>query len=61
MTFEPDLLRSPFTHARKRSRDEVLGTLVRASSYLKPYKLQLFGVFLLIVVVTFCSLSFPAS
>jgi len=44
---------------RKRSRDEVLGTLVRASAYLKPYKLQLFGVFLLIVVVTFCSLSFP--
>jgi subfamily B ATP-binding cassette protein MsbA len=44
---------------RKRSRDEILGTLVRASGYLKPYKLQLFGVFLLIVVVTLCSLSFP--
>ena len=46
---------------RKRSRDEVLGTLLRASSYLLPYKLQLAGVFLLIIVVTVCSLSFPAS
>ena len=45
--------------SRKRSRDEVLGTLVRASAYLKPYKLQLTGVFALIVVVTICSLSFP--
>jgi subfamily B ATP-binding cassette protein MsbA len=44
---------------RKRSRDEVLGTLVRASGYLKPYKLQLLGVFGLIVVATLCSLSFP--
>ena len=44
---------------RKRSRDEVLGTLIRASGYLKPYKLQLTGVFGLIVVVTLCSLSFP--
>jgi ATP-binding cassette, subfamily B, bacterial MsbA len=44
---------------RKRSRDEVLGTLLRAGTYLKPYKLQLFGVFLLIVAVTVSSLSFP--
>ena len=44
---------------RKRSRDEVLGTLLRASRYLLPYKLQLAGVFLLIIVVTLCSLSFP--
>ena len=45
--------------ARKRSRDQVLGTLLRASGYLKPYKLQLFGVFLLIIVFTLCSLAFP--
>jgi ATP-binding cassette, subfamily B, bacterial MsbA len=45
--------------SRKRSRDEVLGTLFRASTFLKPYKLPLLGVFLLIVVVTLCSLSFP--
>ncbi len=45
--------------ARKRTRDEVLGTLIRASAYLRPYKLQLAGVFGLIVVVTLCSLSFP--
>jgi len=44
---------------RKRSRDEILGTLLRASRYLLPYKLQLAGVFLLIIVVTLCSLSFP--
>jgi ATP-binding cassette, subfamily B, bacterial MsbA len=44
---------------RTRSRDEVFGTLVRASTYLKPYKLQLSGVFALIVVVTVCSLAFP--
>jgi subfamily B ATP-binding cassette protein MsbA len=44
---------------RKRSRDDVLGTLVRASAYLRPYQLQLFGVFTLIVVVTVCSLSVP--
>jgi subfamily B ATP-binding cassette protein MsbA len=43
----------------KRSRDDVLGTLVRASAYLRPYQLQLFGVFTLIVVVTVCSLSVP--
>jgi len=45
--------------AKKRSRDEVLGTLIRASAFLRPYKLQLSGVFGLIVVVTLCSLSFP--
>lgn len=45
--------------ARKRSRDEVLGTLIRASGYMKPYKLQLAGVALLIGVVTSCSLTFP--
>jgi subfamily B ATP-binding cassette protein MsbA len=45
--------------AHKRTRDEVLGTLIRASSFLRPYKLQLAGVFGLIVVVTLCSLSFP--
>ena len=44
---------------RKRSRDEVAGTLLRASVYLKPYKAQLAGVFLLIVLVTVCSLAFP--
>jgi subfamily B ATP-binding cassette protein MsbA len=44
---------------RKRSRDEVFGTLVRASAYLRPYQLQLLGVFTLIVVVTLCSLSVP--
>jgi subfamily B ATP-binding cassette protein MsbA len=44
---------------RKRSRDEVLGTLVRASGFLRPYKFQLLGVFGLIIVVTLCSLSFP--
>jgi len=45
--------------ARKRSRDEILGTLVRSSVFLKPYKLQLSGVFALIVVVTLASLAFP--
>jgi subfamily B ATP-binding cassette protein MsbA len=44
---------------RKRSRDEVFGTFVRACSYLKPYKLKLLGVFGLILVFTFCSLAFP--
>ena len=44
---------------RKRSRDEVLGTLYRAGGYLKPYKGPLFGVFTLIIVVTVSSLAFP--
>ena len=44
---------------RKRTRDQVLGTLLRASAYLKPYKLQLTGVFALIIVFTLCSLAFP--
>jgi ATP-binding cassette, subfamily B, bacterial MsbA len=44
---------------RKRTRDEVLGTLVRASGYLKPYKLQLVGVLATILVYTGSSLSFP--
>jgi len=44
---------------RKRSRDEVLGTLVRAAGYLKPYKLQLACVCALIIVFTLCSLAFP--
>jgi ATP-binding cassette, subfamily B, bacterial MsbA len=44
---------------RKRTSDEMGKTLLRAGRYLKPYKLQLFGVFALIVVVTICSLGFP--
>ena len=35
------------------------GTLLRASRYLRPYKLQLSGVFALIIIVTVCSLAFP--
>ena len=45
---------------RKRSRDEVLGTLRRASVYLVPYRLRLAGVFGLIVSVSLFSLVFPA-
>jgi subfamily B ATP-binding cassette protein MsbA len=45
---------------RKRSRDEVLGTLARASVYLRPYRLALTGVFLLIVAFSLISLAFPA-
>jgi len=45
---------------RKRSRDEVLGTLARASVYLRPYRLALTGVFLLIVAFSLISLVFPA-
>jgi subfamily B ATP-binding cassette protein MsbA len=45
---------------RKRSRDEVLGTLVRASTYLRPYKLQLAAAFGCILLFTLCSLAFPA-
>ncbi|HEX4139940.1 MAG TPA: ABC transporter ATP-binding protein [Candidatus Methylacidiphilales bacterium] len=44
---------------RKRNRDEVLGTLVRAGAYLKPYKLQLAGVLATILVFTASSLAFP--
>ncbi len=45
--------------SRKRSRVEVMGTLVRASAYLRPYKAQLAGVFLIILLFTACSLAFP--
>jgi subfamily B ATP-binding cassette protein MsbA len=45
---------------RKRSRDEVFGILLRASQYLKPYKLQLAGVGGLILFIAVCSLAFPA-
>jgi len=44
---------------RKRSRDEVFGTLIRASGYLKPYKPQLAGVFAIILLFTASSLAFP--
>src|SRR5947208_1748889 len=44
---------------RKRSRDEVMGTLIRASAYLRPFKARLIGVFCLILIFTLCSLSFP--
>ncbi len=44
---------------RKRSRDEVLRTLVRASGYLRPYKTQLVGVFAIILLFTASSLAFP--
>jgi subfamily B ATP-binding cassette protein MsbA len=45
---------------RKRSRAEVLGTLGRASVYLRPYRLRLAGVFALIIVFSLISLVFPA-
>jgi subfamily B ATP-binding cassette protein MsbA len=45
---------------RKRSRDEILGTLKRASTYMVPYRLQLTGVFALIIAVSLISLIFPA-
>jgi subfamily B ATP-binding cassette protein MsbA len=45
--------------ARKRTRDEVLGTLVRASAYLVPYKGPLAAAFGFIVLFTLCSLAFP--
>jgi subfamily B ATP-binding cassette protein MsbA len=45
---------------RKRSRDEVLATLLRASVYLVPYRAQLTSVFLLILAVSLFSLTFPA-
>jgi subfamily B ATP-binding cassette protein MsbA len=44
---------------RKRSRDQVLGTLYRASGYLRPYALQLAGVFGIILIFTVSSLAFP--
>jgi subfamily B ATP-binding cassette protein MsbA len=46
--------------ARKRSSAEILGTLLRASVYLRPYKSRLTCVFLLIVLVSLFSLVFPA-
>jgi subfamily B ATP-binding cassette protein MsbA len=45
---------------RKRSRDEVIATLRRASVYLVPYRGTLALVFLLIVTVSLFSLTFPA-
>jgi len=45
--------------ARKHSRSEILGTLLRASVYLRPYKPQLACVFLLIILVSVFSLVFP--
>src|ERR1700728_1440509 len=44
---------------RKRSRDDVLRTLFRASGYLRPYKAQLAGVFAIILLFTASSLAFP--
>jgi subfamily B ATP-binding cassette protein MsbA len=46
--------------ARKHSRSEILGTLLRASVFLRPYKSRLTCVFLLIIVVSLFSLAFPA-
>jgi len=46
--------------ARKHSRSEILGTLLRACVFLRPYRLQLACVFLLIIVVSLFSLIFPA-
>ena len=45
---------------RKRSRDEVLGTLKRSSIFLRPYSGRLAGVFCLILAVALVSLIFPA-
>jgi len=45
---------------RKHSRAEVLGTLLRASVFLRPYKRQLGAVFCLIILVSLLSLLFPA-
>jgi subfamily B ATP-binding cassette protein MsbA len=44
---------------RKRSRSEILGTLLRASVYLKPYKKNLAGIFSLIFLFAIFSLIFP--
>ncbi len=45
---------------RKHSRAEVLGTLLRTSVYLRPYRGRLTGVFFLIILVSLLSLIFPA-
>ena len=45
--------------SRKRSRDEIAGTLFRAGAYLRPYTAQLTAVFLIILLFTACSLAFP--
>ena len=45
---------------RKRSRNEVLGTLKRASIYLRPYRVALTSAFLLLVAGSLISLVFPA-
>ena len=45
---------------RRRSRSEIVGTLLRASVYLRPYKGRLVCVFLLILGVSLISLVFPA-
>jgi subfamily B ATP-binding cassette protein MsbA len=45
---------------RRHSRTEILGTLLRAGVFLRPYKLQLVCVFFLIVLVSLFSLLFPA-
>ncbi len=44
---------------RKHSRSEILGTLLRAGIYLRPYRRQLISVFLLIILVSLFSLVFP--
>jgi len=44
---------------RKRSRAEIMGTLLRASGYLKPYTGRLTIVVVLIFAVTACTLSTP--
>jgi subfamily B ATP-binding cassette protein MsbA len=45
---------------RKRSRDEVFGTLKRASIFLKPYRVPLSTAFFLLVSGSLFSLVFPA-
>jgi subfamily B ATP-binding cassette protein MsbA len=45
---------------RKRSRNEVLGTLKRASVYLRPYGLRLSAIFSLIFLVSLLGLVTPA-
>jgi ABC-type multidrug transport system fused ATPase/permease subunit len=46
--------------SRQHSRSEILGTLLRTSVFLRPYKPQLACVFLLIFAVSLLSLVFPA-
>jgi subfamily B ATP-binding cassette protein MsbA len=46
--------------ARKRSRDEILGTLLRGAVFFGPYKLQVASIFVLVLLVSSCSLIFPA-